>query len=231
MKLHQILAQQKFTLVVSLPSNDLALAGAALAGGADAVKVHANVWHRASGHTFGTYEQNKPFLKELIQLCGSVPVGLVPGGEEAFISAQERLELEEMGLDFFSSYLKHLPTHMMESTVLTKMPAIDSTYNTGMLEAVRMSKIDVLECSVQPGEHYGQPLNYEDVLRYTQISQLCGKPALIPTQKAIRPDEVRHLYEAGCKAVMIGAIVMGKEPTAQDVQRTTQAFKEAILAL
>lgn len=231
MKLHQIMARQPFTLVVSLPANDLTLAQAALDGGADAIKVHANVWHRASGHTFGTYEENKPFLQELIRLCGPVPVGLVPGGEDAFISDRERLELEEMGLDFFSSYLMHLPPHMMESTVLTKMPAIDSSYNDAMLEAVRQSPIDVLECSIQPGERYGQPLNYEDVLRYRHIAARTGKPTLIPTQKAIRPQEVRHLAQAGCKAVMIGAIVMGKDPTAQAVRQATQDFRAAISAL
>ena len=231
MKLHTLLENNKFTLVVSLPSNNLDLAQAALRGGADAIKVHANVWHRASGHTFGTYEENKPFLKELISLCGEVPVGLVPGGEDAFISSEERLELEAMGLDFFSSYLKHLPAHMMESAVLSKMTAIDNTYTESTLEAVAISKIDVLECSVQPGESYGQPLHYDDILRYTHISAKAGKPTLVPTQKAILPAEVRHLYEAGCKAVMIGAIVMGKEPTAKEVEQVTSHFREAIMAL
>ena len=82
----ELLSDRKFTLVVSLPANDLNLAKAALEGGADAVKVHCNVWHRASGHTFGTFEENKDFLKDLISLCGDVPVGLVPGTSEAFIT-------------------------------------------------------------------------------------------------------------------------------------------------
>lgn len=231
MKLHTMLAARKFSLVVSLPSNDLALARAALEGGADAVKVHANVWHRASGHTFGTYAENKAFLRDLIALSGDVPVGLVPGGEDAFVTDAERLELEVMGLDFFSSYAKHLPAYMMESKVLTKMPAIDDSYTADTLESVRLSRIDVLECSVQPGTSYGQPLNYADVLRYAHISAKAGKPTLIPTQKRILPREVRHLYEAGCKAVMIGAIVMGKEPTPAAVKAATAGFKEAILAL
>lgn len=131
-----------------------------------------------------------------------MPVGLVPGGEEAFITNEERLEAEEMGLCFFSSYIHHLPCYMMESKVLTKMAAIDCTYNQNTLDGVRLSGIDILECSIQPGELYGTPLNYGDILRYTDISAKAGKPTLIPTQKKIRPEEVRHLYEAGCKAVM-----------------------------
>ena len=119
MQFKEMIRQNKFSLVVSLPSNDLELAKAALEGGAQAVKVHCNVWHRASGHTFGSYAENKEFLRKLIELCGDVPVGLVPGGADAFITPEERLELEQMGLGFFSSYSQHLPCHMMESQVLS----------------------------------------------------------------------------------------------------------------
>ena len=104
MRFVDLMTDRKFVLVVSLPSNNLGLAKAALEGGADAVKVHCNVWHRASGHTFGTYAENKEFLRDLIALCGDVPVGLVPGTSEAFITEAELRELEEMGLDFISAY-------------------------------------------------------------------------------------------------------------------------------
>lgn len=231
MKFKELIEGNKFSLVVSLPSNNLELAEAALDGGAQAVKVHCNVWHRASGHTFGTYAENREFLQQLITLCKDVPVGLVPGGEDAFITPEERLELENMGLGFFSSYSQHLPCHMMESKVLTKMVAIDYTYTGNTLDAVRSSGIDVLECSVQPGENYGTDLNYADILRYSDIVTKSGKPCLIPTQRKIKPCEVKHLYEAGCKAVMIGAIVMGKEPDAKQLQAVTSAFREAIDAL
>ncbi len=228
MKFKQIIKNNKFSLVVSLPSNNLELAKAAIEGGAQAIKVHCNVWHRASGHTFGTYAENREFLRELIALCGDIPVGLVPGGADAFIHAEERMELEQMGLGFFSAYSLHLPCHMMESKVLTKMVAIDSTYTQNTLDAVRNSSIDVLECSVQPGENYGTDLCYADILRYSDIAAKSGKPCLIPTQRKIKPSEVRHLYQAGCKAVMIGAIVMGKEPDAQQVRAATAAFREAV---
>ena len=231
MEFKQMIDTNKFSLVVSLPSNKLELAQAALDGGAQAVKVHCNVWHRASGHTFGTYAENREFLHRLIKLCGDVPVGLVPGGADAFITAEERLELEDMGLKFFSSYSQHLPCHMMESKKLTKMVAIDCTYNENTLDAVRRSAIDVLECSVQPGENYGTDLNYADILRYSDLVEKSGEPCLIPTQRKIKPCEVRHLYEAGCKAVMIGAIVMGKEPDAETLKRVTAQFREAVESL
>lgn len=231
MEFKQMIRDNKFSLVVSLPANDLEMAKAALQGGAMAVKVHCNVWHRASGHTFGTYEENKEFLRKLIDLCGDVPVGLVPGGEDAFVSSEERVELEQMGIKFFSSYVHHLPCHMMESPTINKMVAIDSTYNDETLEAVSNSPIDVLECSIQPGGNYGTDLNYADILRYSHIARNVPQPCLIPTQRKIKPCEVKHLYAAGCKAIMIGAIVMGKEPNADEVRNVTRAFRDAVDAL
>ena len=195
MEFKNVIEKNKFSLVVSLPSNDLGMAKAALEGGAQAVKVHCNVWHRASGHTFGTYAENRAFLRQLIELAGDVPVGLVPGGEEAFITPEERLELEAMGLKFFSAYSHHLPCFMMESKALTKMVAIDCTYTQNTLDAVSRSAMDVLECSVQPGENYGTPLCYADILRYSDIAAKSGKPCLIPTQRKIKPSEVQGRYD------------------------------------
>lgn len=228
MRFADMIRDNKFSLLVSLPSNNLEYAKAALKGGAQAIKVHCNVWHRASGHTFGTYEENREFLRELIDLCGDVPVGLMPGTSEAFITEEDRRELEEMGLSYVSAYSHHLPCFMMESEKLTNAVAIDFTYSNSMLDAVRDSEIEVLECSIVRGEEYGTALSYGDVLRYAEIVQKSGKPCVVPTQRKIRPCEVRHLYRAGCKALMIGAVVMGQEPTADEVRTVTSAFRAAV---
>lgn len=222
----KMLMENRFSVIAALPRNDLSLARAALEGGAQAVKVHCNVWHRASGNTFGTFAENRAFLRELIALCGEVPVGLVPGGADAYITAEERLELEEMGLSFFSSYAQYVPCHMLDSTRLAKMIAIGADYTQNTLDAVRASAIDVLECSIQPGENYGTSMNYADLLRYSDIAAKTAKPCVVPTQRHIRPEEVHHLAVAGCKAVMIGAIVMG-DAQPEDVKRAAAAFREA----
>ena len=133
-----------------------------------------------------------------------------------------------MGLGFFSAYSRNLPCHMMESPVLTKMVAIDSGYTPETLDAVRDSDIDVLECSILPGEHYGTALCYDDILRFHSIAVKTAKPCLIPTQRRIQPSEVSHLYHAGCKAIMIGAVVMGTDPGPRQVYDASAAFRKAV---
>ncbi|MDR0639249.1 MAG: hypothetical protein LBG27_10205 [Spirochaetaceae bacterium] len=228
MKFHQLIEKNRFTLVASLPENKLSLVEAALRGGAQAIKVHVNVWHRASGHTFGSFTENKAFLRELVRLCGDTPAGLVPGGAGAFVSMEERDELEAMGIDFFSSYTAHLPNYMMDSKSLSRMAAIDSTYNQNTLDGINRYPPDVLECSIQPGEAYNEKLCYADILRYADIAAKVKIPTLIPTQKWMSPGEARHLFNVGCKALMIGAVVMGKEPGAVEVEKTCADFACAI---
>lgn len=231
MNFKEQICARKFTLIVSLPSNDLELAKAALAGGADAVKVHCNVWHRASGHSFGTYEENREFLRQLIRACGDVPVGLMPGTHEAFITNEDRLELEDMGLSFTSAYMQHLPGFMMESRKLTNVVAIDLNYTHDTLEMVRDSEIQVLEASIMKGQDYGQPLTDADIQRYADIVAKTGKPCVIPTQKHIKTTQVRALYEAGCKALMIGAVVFGQEPTPEQLREAVRVYRQAVDAL
>ncbi|GHV93906.1 hypothetical protein AGMMS50293_02260 [Spirochaetia bacterium] len=231
MKFHQMLIKNKFTLVASLPENKLALAEAALKGGAQAIKVHVNVWHRASGHTFGTFAENRNFLRELVRLCGDIPVGLVPGGADAFVSIEERDELEAMGIDFFSSYAAHLPDYMMDSKKLSRMVAIDSTYTRSTLDGINRYPPDVLECSIQPGEAYGEKLCYADIIRYAGIAARVTAPVLVPTQKWMNGGAVHHLFRIGCKAIMIGAVVMGKEPDAAAVEKSCAEFAAAGRAL
>ena len=231
MRFVDLMSDRKFVLVVSLPSNNLELAKAALEGGADAVKVHCNVWHRASGHTFGTYQENKSFLQDLIRLCGNVPVGLVPGTAEAFITETELQELKEMGLDFISAYSHNLPCFAMDHPGVTAAVAIGADDGESVQDAVRDSDIAVLEASVVPGEAYGRDLTCCDILRYGSIVKRTGKPCMVPTQKKIRPEDVKHLYRAGCRALMIGAIVFGQDPTPEQLREITAAYRVAVDAL
>ncbi|MDR1575010.1 MAG: hypothetical protein LBS37_03305 [Treponema sp.] len=231
MKFHKLLGENKFTLVVSLPENSIDLAKAAIRGGAQAIKAHVNVWHRASGHTFGAFAENRDFLKELVQTAGEVPVGLVPGAADAFVTADERDEMETLGIDFFSSYASCLPIYMMDSVQLSRMAAIDDSYTQNTLDGVNRYPPDVLECSIQPGGSYGQILTYADILRYADIAAKVNIPVLVPSQKRINPGDIHHLFAAGCKAVMIGAVVMGKEPDPNSLERVTAGFAEAIYSL
>ena len=91
---------------------------------------------------------------------------LFPGGEDAYINEEERLELEEMGLSFFSSYAQYVPCHMMESTRLSSMIAIGTDYTQNTLDAVRAIR----------NRRFGMQHPAGRKLRH--VHELCGYPAL-----------------------------------------------------
>ena len=224
--LEKLLATKQMTLIVSLAENKLELAQAALAGGADALKVHANVSHRASGNTFTSVQEQQELFFKIIQLAGSVPVGLVPGDSPDKITDKEIRLAEELGFNFLSIYAHHIPVKEVQDSRLIKVVSFDCSYRLDDQVNYDQLEIDLIEASIMNQGDYGKRLTYRDLIDYSSLINKVKKPVVIPTQKAIQPAEVRLLSKTGAKAVMIGAIVTGKN--VDSVNKMTSLFKEQI---
>ena len=83
-----------FPVIVSLPRHDINLAKAALDAGATAIKTHLNAYHRATGTSFGTFAEERPFFEELTGL--GCPL-LVMAGQDIVPSAEEMDALSDLG--------------------------------------------------------------------------------------------------------------------------------------
>ena len=219
----KLFESRKPVLIMSLPANDPALCRAAFEEGADVVKVHINVEHRASGTHFGRLAQEGPALRQMLAEAKG-PMGLVPGASLEAI----RLDVEEasrLGFDFFSTYIHHMP--VLETPVPQAwMAACDGSYDLAEIKNVQRIGAQVLEASVMPGAEYGQPLSMRDLLRYHMIAEQSDLPMVVPTQRLIRPQELPALAEAGMRGIMIGAVVTGR--TEESIRRGVAAFRNAI---
>ncbi|KHO60988.1 hypothetical protein THYS13_25590 [Thermoanaerobacter sp. YS13] len=222
MKFLDLLNSNKMTLIVSLPENKLEFAQAAVKGGADALKVHANVYHSASGNNFKGIMEQKEVFEEIIKYA-NVPVGLVPGAQ-LYASKDEIKIVEEIGFSFLSMFAHYMPLYMIDSN-LDKMIAVNETYDLGHIRAVNRIEVDVIEADVLPDDRR-EKIYVFDLMRYGRLVENVDKPVVVPTQRIIEPEEVRFLYELGVKGIMIGAIVTGN--TVEGVERTTSLFREAI---
>jgi len=224
-KILDILGRGKFALIASLPLTDEALAASAWDNGADAIKLHINVTHAASGTDFKNFDAESETIFKILENAHG-PVGIVPGA--AVESAESDMNrVMEAGFDFVSIYAHHASELFLNSGVV-KMLAADMTYNA---EEVRrlIRHADILEASVVPHENYGERLNVRDVINYEILGGFCAEehvPLVIPTQKRILPREVGRLREAGASAIMIGAIVAGRTPS--EFGKATAAFRDAI---
>ena len=217
-----LLNAKRPALIMSLPKNDPALCRAAFEAGADAVKVHINVGHRASGTHFGSLaEEGKAFQEMLSAATG--PMGLVPGASwEA--AAHDAGEASRMDFDFFSIYAHHMPVNLPKRQAW--MVACDGSYSLDEVAAMERMGAGAVEASIIPGTEYGQPLCMRDLLKYASIAAHTSLPVVVPSQRCIRPEEINALAQTGVRGIMIGAVVTGH--TEEGIRRMVEAFRNAI---
>lgn len=227
MKLWNVLEDRKrFALVVSLPQNSEALARAAIEGGADALKVHLNVEHRASKTKFGSFKAERKKLEAIAKLAGrKVALGVMPGAK-AVASAAELDELQQMGFEYVDCYVHDFPAALLGHGRMKKMLALGPEYRFEEVRGVGSLGVDAVEASIVDPKGYGQPLMTADLMRYRAIAAASRLPVLVPTQRAIQPSEVPMLAWAGANGIIIGAIVTGKTPAS--LGKATRAFRDAI---
>ncbi len=220
--------RSRFGLLVSLPRNDASLARAALEAGADGLKVHINLEHFASGLSTGSLDEEAPALQEIVDL--GAPVGIVPGAGEKIATREELYRLAEIGIDFFDLYGQDMPAWMLalEDCAMSVMVAFSATHRPwALVERLSdRSRPDMIEASILPHDAYGRPLTAADVSEYAGIARRVTQPVVVPTQKAILPDEVGVLMDAGVAGILIGAIVTGTE--AEQMAGATERFRTAI---
>ena len=221
--LSDLLKKQKMTLIMSMPVNDADVLRAALDNGADVVKVHVNLLHRASGNTFGTLDENRDLLEKMLDMA-QCPMGIVLGADAETV----RREAEKIGaydFSFISLYGHHASCNVLNAPQ-ELMAACDNTYALDEVRAFETMGAKVLEASIMPGSEYGMPLSFRDLCRYRALVQATNLPVVVPTQRAVLPEEVAALQQTGVKGLMIGAVVTGE--TAVSVGKSVAAFRKAI---
>lgn len=225
MRFSRLLTDKEFLLFVSLPSNDLRLAEAAVKGGADVIKVHINVEHRASGNSFGSLAENANFLSQLVNLTGERPVGVVAGDAVRKVTEKDIDRLIDLGIDFISLYAHHTPPWLLQKSIET-MIAISSENSSDYVKGFEALNVNAMEASIIPAKGYGDPLSLHDLLVYEHLVKSCSSPVIVPTQRKVGIKDVKSLMDVGVKGLMIGAIVTGVEP--DSVYEATHAFRSKI---
>ena len=205
---YQSLTDGSFPVIVSLARHDLELAKAALDGGATAIKTHLNAYHRATGTTFGSFAEERPFFEELAKL--GCPL-LVMAGQETVPSAEEMDALHDLGFEGFNVYVDHLQPHLLRSK-LRPMPALASTSSPEDVAKISAIPGCIIEASIMPFERYRTPMTQADLDRYAAIVAAVDVPVIVPSQLQLTPADGKALRDAGIAAVLMGAIVTGDSP-------------------
>ncbi len=233
--MNQLLTQLQnnpFTLLVSLPCNDIELAQAALNGGAQGLKVHVNVEHFASGTRFGSWNDEREAIGRIVELAHGhgASVGIVPGaisGQDArFATEDEFTQMAEVGIDYFDAYPADAPAWTLRQKHLDIMMAAYCGGDVNEMQILEALGMTLCEASIMPHEEYGQPLNVRDLARLSALSQAIDAPVIVPSQKKLTPHDIEALQHSGVRGVLIGAVVTGLE--AASIEAATRAFATEI---
>ncbi|UIO41427.1 hypothetical protein LOY85_21915 [Brevibacillus brevis] len=224
-RFQQALEEKSFLLMVSLPQNDETLARAAMEEGADGLKMHINVYHRASGNRFGPLAEYTDFLQTIrSQFAG--PIGIVPGGSIEELNPEEIRQFDSLGIDFISIYGHHLPAPLLKIEGVASTFAIDDQFDLNRLEVVKHFSMTALEASIIPGSEYGTRLTFADLLAYQYIVEKAGIPIIVPTQRKIMAEDIEALRETGVRVLLAGAMAIGR--TEDEIRRSIYALRNAI---
>lgn len=145
----ELLERKPLSLVVSLPENDIALARAAMEEGADALKVHYNVGHRASGNHFGPLDMYAEVFRAIRSEFGGL-LGVVPSGSIDGAQREDVERLGGLGFDFYSIYAHHLPSFMLSDLGLDPTFAINEEYDASLVTSagsLRLHRSGGIHCT------------------------------------------------------------------------------------
>ena len=223
-QLHTQLTQNDWTLLVSLPRNDVKLARAALRGGAQGLKVHLNVEHFASGTRFGSWSEERDVLAQIVEIARyeGASVGVVPGANGAFASPDDFRGLAQIGVDYFDAYPFDCPAWALAQTDLDVMMAAFHGYDLAEFAGMEKLGMTLCEASILGHDDYGKTLSARDVARYAQLVDSLSVPVIVPSQKKIEPNDVASLRASGARGLLIGAIVTGRD--ADSIEAATRSF-------
>mgnify|MGYP001180912204 CR=1 FL=1 len=206
--IHRAMTAGGFPVLVSLGRHDIELAKAAVDAGVFGLKFHLNAYHRASGTTFGTFAEERPFIEALAKLGKPM---LVMSGQETQPTLDELNALADYGVEGWNIYLKHVQKHMYDSR-LRPILALDSESNEADLKRIATIPGAMLEASIGRFAEYGDPLNAADLARFAEIVQQSGLPVIAPSQKKFTAADMPELKAAGIGAALCGVIVTGLDP-------------------
>lgn len=208
-------------LIVSLPRNDPALAKAAASAGADLLKAHVNVYHRASGTRFGSLDDEQERLDAILDV--GLPTGLVPG-EDVMVAREEIPRLRRFA--FLDAYVQRLPLFLYDVGVPV-IPAIPHDYPPDAMGSVAALPGEWLEAALVSPQGYGAEPVADDLVALARLGSLTRRRLIVPSQRRLRPEDLgRYFAIPHVWAIMIGVIVTGR--SARSLGRATEAFRRAL---
>ncbi|MDI6730964.1 MAG: hypothetical protein QME05_00080 [Candidatus Margulisbacteria bacterium] len=217
-KLIDLINNNKLTLIVSLPENDLEMAEAAFAAGADALQLLLNM------REFNTIDQERKTIINILKIV-EAPIGISIGSHKD-LHKKELNEIEKLGFDYINIGVEHLSPDLLKSKKLARVLSLNSRYTLDELIELTHNSFQAVDAAIIPTADPETDLVVGDLQSYISIILSANLPVIIPTQRHIRPSEVSIIADTGAKGLLLTKTVLGT--TAKHVADAVCKFKTAI---
>lgn len=201
-KLLKFLSEKPLTLIVNIPENNVEMAKAAVAAGADVLVLNHG------------YDEDK-ILKEI-----SIPVGL----DVLDADVNEIEKLLDLKFDFINFHHKALEQYIKLKKA--KIVALDEDFTLDNLMQLSDKKIEAIDAAIIPLSQSIKDLMVGDLQNYIAIALSSNIPVIIPTQRSIKPSEVPIIWDTGAKGLLLTKTVIGE--TVESIEKAVKEYRIAV---
>ena len=221
---HLFSSRRKFMLFGDLHLNSRDYAIACEEAGVDSVLFHLNQ-DVGGGVRFAGLEIEEDSIRDSLSVL-KIPAGIAIGDTRSLLY-EDWEAIARMGFSFVNMFAHQLPTFVWDDQRFAKLVSIGPGY---ILEQVKtLSEFDSVSgivAALAPSQGLGLPFTMLDGTTLKLVTKLSSKPVYLPTQRGIRPQDVKLLRELGCDGLLLTSTVYGD--SVESCKLNVARFREEI---
>ncbi|MDG6905310.1 MAG: hypothetical protein JRN20_05935 [Nitrososphaerota archaeon] len=195
--------------------------------GADSVLFHLNQ-DSGGGVRFAGLEIEEDAIKDSLSVL-KIPSGISIGDTRGLLY-EDWEAITRLGFSFVNMYAHQLPTFVWEDRRFEKIISIGPGYILEQVKALsEFESVSAIVASLTPNQGIGLPFTMLDGTTLKLIARLSSKPVYVPTQRGIRPSDVKLLEDLGCDGLLISNTVYGEN--IESCKSNIRRFREEVSSM
>jgi len=200
-------SQGKFLLFGDLHLNSRDFAIACEDAGVDAVIFHLNQ-DVGGGVRFAGLEIEEDSIKDSLSVL-KIPAGISIGDTRALLY-DDWEAIAKMGFSFVNMFAHQLPSFVWDDQRFEKLVSIGPGYILEQVKALsEFDSVSGIVAALTPNQGIGLPFTMLDGTTLKLVTKLSSKPVFLPTQRDIRPQDLKRLRDLGSSGLLLTSTVYG----------------------
>jgi hypothetical protein len=221
---HLFSSANKFVLFGDLHLNSRDFAIACEEAGVDSVLFHLNQ-DVGGGVRFAGLEVEEDTIRDSLSVL-KIPAGISIGDTRMLLN-EDWEAIARIGFSFVNMFAHQLPTFVWDDHRFAKLVSIGPGYILEQVKALsEFDSVSGIVAALSPSQVLGLPFTMLDGTTLKLITKLASKPVYVPTQRSIRPQDVKLLRELGCNGLLLSSTVYGD--SVESCKVNVARFKEEI---